>query len=311
MASARHNPRFASLFVTRKCNFGCPYCKSIRQTSKDISLERWKAAIDKLHSFGVRLFTLTGGEPLVRQDVMDIIRYITKDKKSICWLISNFSLIKKDTIDLFINAGLQFITSSFDTLSLCGEKSDQSVLDLLSYAKSKGIIASTLTVVTSQNISEIPAIVDKVTSRGIIFDMGLYQHVGGLFSPDTIELKPDLESVRTLFSYLKKKKRSGLVAPSWSYLNESLALYETLSWKCSSDKDAFIVVNNDGRLMPCQEYSSDVSIFDVQSLNIREWRDQKKELVTFCDGCFYGCYYQKMQVGFIDALFDAWSMLRV
>jgi MoaA/NifB/PqqE/SkfB family radical SAM enzyme len=306
-------PRFASLFVTRKCNCRCSYCKSVNQPFADITLEQWKAVIDRLHAWGVRMFSLTGGEPLMRHDIKEIIEYIAQRKKGVAWMISNFKLMDHAVIDALQRAGLQFLTCSLDSLHDSGEKSGDGALDTLLYAKQKGIIASTLTVVTRDNMEQVPDIAEEAVARGILFDMGLFQHVGGAFSPDDKELKPrSMSQVKDLSQLLKKLKiRTGLVSPSLSYLSEDLALYDAMGWKCPADSDRFLVVNNDGTLMACQEYPGDIAVLDIKDLNDPKWRTWKNSTVLGCNGCFYGCYYQKCKVTCIDALFDLYAMAKV
>jgi MoaA/NifB/PqqE/SkfB family radical SAM enzyme len=313
MTGKKGTPRFASLFVTRKCNLSCAYCKSIDQPFKDIDLATWKQIIDKLYGFGCRLFSLTGGEPLMRKDITDIVRYICKDKKAICWIISNFGLMTEKKIDELAEAGMQFVTCSLDSLTLKGPKSSATVLDLLEFAKNKGIIPSTLTVITKDNIHEVPAILEQITRRGIMFDMGLYQHVGGLFSPSDASLKvTDQKESFSLIKLLEKTKlQHGLVAPSISYLKSCLNHYEKSDWKCSETSDAFLVVNNNGNLMVCQEHDSNINILSFASLTDPVWRKTKRQTVHACKGCTYGCYYQKEHITFTDALWDAWTMLRI
>jgi MoaA/NifB/PqqE/SkfB family radical SAM enzyme len=310
---AGKGPRFASLFITRKCNERCPYCKSINQPYSDITLEKWKAVIDRLHRWGVRIFSLTGGEPLMRPDILDIVEHITIKNRDVAWMISNFKNMDESTIDKLHDAGLQFLTCSLDSLHGQGQKSSAKALDLLGYAKQKGIIASTLTVVTCDNIDEVPSLATEVVSRGILFDIGLFQHVGGAFSPSTAELKPQsMAKISELRKFLMKLKvKTGLVSPSVSYLNESLKLYETMGWKCPDDRDPFLVVNNDATLMPCQEYASDIGILDIKDLSDPKWRQAKRNAVLACKGCFYGCYYQKCRVSLMDVLFDAYAMIKV
>jgi MoaA/NifB/PqqE/SkfB family radical SAM enzyme len=305
-------PRFASLFVTRKCNCACSYCKSINQPYPDISLEQWHAVIDRLHDWGVRIFSLTGGEPLVRKDIPDIVRSIARRKKAVCWMISNFKSVDKTVIDSLYEAGLQFLTCSLDSLDGKGVKSDGGALDLLIYAKKKGIIASTLTVVTKNNLALVPDIAREVTGRGLLFDMGLFQHVGGAFSPADTALKPEsmaeVERLRKALKHLKMT--TGLVSPSWTYLCENLALYDTMAWKCPANRDDYLVVNNNGSLMTCQEYADGPFVLDMKNLRDERWRIAKRATVECCPGCFYGCYYQKSALRPVDLLFDAYAMLR-
>jgi PqqA peptide cyclase len=313
MAGKPGTPRFASLFVTRKCNLACPYCKSVEQPFENIDLNSWKQVIDKLYGFGCRLFTLTGGEPLTRVDIVEIVRYISIEKKAICWMISNFGLMTENKIDELSDAGLQFITCSLDSLSNNGQKSSSSVLELLCYTKKKKIIPSTLTVITNQNISEIPLILNTVIKHGIMFDIGLYQNVGGLFSPSDPSLKLiDKNKLSQLVRLLYRTKlTSGYVAPSLSYLKSIVNRYEKSDWKCSGSTDKYLVINNNGSLMACQEYDTAISIFSISSLDDERWRNEKLRLVQSCKGCFYGCYFQKDCITKADVLFDALTMLRI
>ena len=306
-------PLSASLFITRRCNLSCPYCRAVRHRWKDLNSDEWFAVIDRLHTWGVRLFSITGGEPMIREDTYDIIAHISQTRKAIPWLISNFTTISETKIDRLSEAGLLFLTASLDSLSEIGIKSDESVLDLLEYAKSKGIICTTITVIHRDNIHEIPDIMQKVTERGFIFDVGFYQNVDGLFSSSDSGLKvQDCTLLESLRKHMRKHKiKTGLVAPSWGFLNSDLAMYREMSWKCPATKDSYLVINNDGRLMPCQEYVSNINILDIDSLDNPQWRREKADIVNRCSGCYYGCYYQKVNISPMDALFDVYTMVKV
>jgi MoaA/NifB/PqqE/SkfB family radical SAM enzyme len=306
-------PRFGSLFITRKCNLECPYCKVTSFQFKDLNTDQWQQVIDKLYRWGVRIFSITGGEPLLRKDIHEIIRHISKIRKAIPWLISNFKIMTRNTIDQLADDGLLFLTASLDSLTQTGVKSDSSILDLLSYAKSRGIICSTITVLHQGNYQEIPEIMRKVTERGIIFDLGFFQHIGGMFSPaDSSQKVNDLEALETLREKIRSHKlQTGLVAPSWGFLKTNLQMYREMSWKCPAERDTYLVVNNDGRLMTCQEFLADISVLTIDELDDPRWRTVKKETVQQCRGCFYGCYYQKVNISLIDLILDSYSMLKV
>lgn len=313
MLSSARGPLSASLFITRKCNLKCPYCRAILHKWKDLDTDGWFSVIDKLHAWGIRLYSITGGEPMIRKDIYDIIAHISHTRKAVPWLISNFTTMTKEKIDRLAEAGLLFLTASLDSLSETGVKSDGSILNLLEYAKSKGIICTTITVIHRDNINEITDIMHKVTERGVIFDIGFYQHVGGLFSSSDASLKvSDFALLENIRDKIKKHKiKTGLIAPSWSFLHSDLNLYRTMSWKCPPDKDKYLVINNDGRLMPCQEYVSQVNVLDIESLTDPRWRREKSKIIDRCAGCYYGCYYQKVTISPLDVLFDLYTMAKV
>ena len=311
--SASKGPLSASLFITRKCNLECPYCRTIGHPWKDLNTAEWIEVINKLYSWGVRLFSITGGEPMIRKDIYEIIAHISHTRKAIPWLTSNFTTMTREKINRLADAGLLILVSSLDSLSEIGVKSDSGVLDLLEYAKSRGILCSTISVIHRDNISEIPAIMEEVTGRGIIFDIGLYQHVGGLFSSPGLDLKvQDIARIEELRKIIRRQKlKTGLVAPSWKFLKSDLQMYSEMSWKCPAQKDAFLVINNDGRLMPCQEFVSSVNVLDIDNLWDHRWRQQKAAIVKTCSGCYYGCYYQKVHMSPVDVLLDLYTMLKV
>jgi len=311
--SSSSGPRFGSLFITRRCNLKCPYCKVINFQFEDLNTDQWLQVIDKLYHWGVRIFSITGGEPLLRQDIHEIIKHISQTRKVIPWLISNFKIMTREIIEQLADDGLLFLTASLDSLTQTGVKSDAAILDLLEYARSQGIICSTITVLHQGNFQEIPEIMQRVTERGIIFDLGFFQHVGGMFSSaDPSQKVNDLEALEMLREKIRKHKlQTGLVAPSWGFLKTDLQMYRATSWKCPADRDAYLVVNNDGRLMTCQEYSSDINILTIDNLDDPRWRAAKEATVQKCRGCYYGCYYQKVNISLIDLILDSYSMLKV
>ncbi len=83
------------LLVTNRCNLKCFYCfsKVYKRKMKDLPLEKLFAIIDELVFFGTRYIILEGGEPLLRDDIGDIIDYI-KSKNVVCELITNGYFIR-------------------------------------------------------------------------------------------------------------------------------------------------------------------------------------------------------------------------
>ncbi len=68
----------AYLHVTNICNLNCVGCYSFDRTRncKDkLSLENMKHIIDELHANGVEAITVSGGEPMIRTDLVEIVAY--------------------------------------------------------------------------------------------------------------------------------------------------------------------------------------------------------------------------------------------
>lgn len=60
------------------CNLRCRHCYAAGQQKaeeRELSTEQWKAIIDKLRAAGVPQITFTGGEPTLRQDLVELTEY--------------------------------------------------------------------------------------------------------------------------------------------------------------------------------------------------------------------------------------------
>ncbi|BAL81277.1 GTP 3',8-cyclase MoaA [Caldisericum exile] len=62
--------------VTERCNFRCAYCTSYKddEIAKEPSLSDIEFILKGVYSLGFRKVRITGGEPLLRNDIVDIVR---------------------------------------------------------------------------------------------------------------------------------------------------------------------------------------------------------------------------------------------
>jgi|GEM_PF-2311526 len=68
--------RIVNFTVTNYCNARCVYCSfHLQKDRKIVSLEEARRAIDYLAGIGTGMVSLTGGEPLLNDDLLDIVRY--------------------------------------------------------------------------------------------------------------------------------------------------------------------------------------------------------------------------------------------
>ncbi|MBR4076201.1 MAG: radical SAM protein, partial [Lentisphaeria bacterium] len=76
-------PPHLTLELTAKCNYACPYCycvwhKSGKRPPRDRSTDQWKKILDRCAEDGVKSLSFSGGEPLLRKDLRELIRYAKK-----------------------------------------------------------------------------------------------------------------------------------------------------------------------------------------------------------------------------------------
>lgn len=109
--------------VTDRCDFRCVYCMSEHMNflpkAELLTLEELDRLCSAFIAKGVRKLRLTGGEPLVRRDVMVLIRalgrHIETGALDELTLTTNGSQLARYADDLFA-AGIRRINVSIDTL---------------------------------------------------------------------------------------------------------------------------------------------------------------------------------------------------
>ena len=69
-------PLHVQIEITWKCNWRCVHCYQDDHSLQNLSLEDIIHLIDELYYCGTMHVIITGGEPLVRKDIFEILRYI-------------------------------------------------------------------------------------------------------------------------------------------------------------------------------------------------------------------------------------------
>lgn len=107
--------------ITDRCNLRCTYCMPVEGVEtmphdELLSYEELYSVIEKFVSLGVKKLRITGGEPLVRKDVVKFIEQVAKlDKLEDIAMTTNGLLLKKLALPLK-KAGLHRVNISLDTL---------------------------------------------------------------------------------------------------------------------------------------------------------------------------------------------------
>lgn len=111
----RKLPDLVSVAVTDKCNADCEYCsfKSMKKNQPLLSGDELKGAIRQCQELGAATILLAGGEPLMREDMCDIIASADKDLSQMV-LFTNGYYLKEKAKDLK-KAGLTSVIVSIDS----------------------------------------------------------------------------------------------------------------------------------------------------------------------------------------------------
>ncbi len=109
-------PFMVSYSITTKCNLKCKHCysDSVDQASPgELSTDEAFRLMDDLSRWGIGLLIIDGGEPLCREDMLDVVRYATS--KGIRTTIgSNGTLIDERMAKKMLDAGVMAVAISVD-----------------------------------------------------------------------------------------------------------------------------------------------------------------------------------------------------
>ncbi len=88
--------------ITKKCNLSCLHCISSVGSRRELDKELTLKVIDMLKSWGCQEINFTGGEPLIRKDIFNILEK-AKENKMRVGLLSNGTLINNKNIEQIRN----------------------------------------------------------------------------------------------------------------------------------------------------------------------------------------------------------------
>lgn len=115
-------PLVAECFLTDNCNLRCISCACWReQTRNELTTDEWKNVLSQLAALLIHKVNFTGGEPLLRRDTVELIRYAQTIGIHAIHLNSNAILLTPAKQAEILDAGVRSFNISVDGV---GEKHD-------------------------------------------------------------------------------------------------------------------------------------------------------------------------------------------
>jgi cyclic pyranopterin phosphate synthase len=218
--------------VTDRCNFRCTYCMPLDQyewiDKKEILTFEEITRLAKLFiQFGVEKIRLTGGEPLVRQDLELLVEKLSAldGLRDLC-LTTNGALLA-ERIQRLKNAGLRRVNISIDTLDAdkfkrMTKRGDLTkVLEGIFAAKAAGLAPIKLNAVVERGVNDddILPLVEFSRANGFAMRFIEYMDVGNANSWTSEKLVSKKEIIEKITSRypLKEIGRDQGSAPSVDY----------------------------------------------------------------------------------------------
>jgi AdoMet-dependent heme synthase len=171
--------RLVAWEITRNCNLECVHCRAAATKGPytgELDTKAGFKLLDQIAELGEPIVILTGGEPLLRQDIFEIAAYGTRKNLRMV-MAPNGTLITDKIADKLIDAGIKRISISLDGASKESHDKFRGVkgafdgaLRGIQHAKNAGIEFQINTTITKTNLDQIPAI------QQLAIDLGAVAH---------------------------------------------------------------------------------------------------------------------------------------
>ena len=307
-------PFYCKVYLTRRCNYRCEMCNvwTHGDQSKELPTTEYEKIANVLRQLGIPLVVITGGEPTLRSDLVEIVRIFAKNGFSVRLQSNGNSRLDNKLLQRLADAGLHDLNvsldtldkTSFDALCHCDGALDSAVASLKSAVEilGRGNVAISC-ILSAQNIGNVLDVVRFANSYDIWtiampVMLSREKLADSIFNRQTSLLNemPDNEESRLLFQELQRNRRRLAVLSSSKYLSDMRTMVSSHSrrWSCDAGR-LYFVVREDGGISPCDDLPALLHIFDsdftrqIVSPEIqRAWQAQRSE----CAGCTHGCWHE-------------------
>lgn len=290
------------LTVTRRCNLRCIYCFGTypERKHKDFSTSEIMTVIDDLASCGTKIVSISGGEPLIREDIGEIIAQVKK-RNMLCLINTNGLLVEEKLESL---RRLDTLCIGFDGKEAendlnRGKGSFKKILGGIKAAKSLNLPLHTVCVITKNNINSIDYIIHLAKEMGFTAEFnitcGLLSENDTTYTAKTDEYKG---AVTKIIEYKKKNYPILFSSHSYEFVLNWLNKYNqriffdnvpgALSYvPCYSGRlECFI--DADGSLYPCYQLIGRYPAENIKEVGFRmAWNNLNKNIQckTCCSVC--------------------------
>jgi 12,18-didecarboxysiroheme deacetylase len=161
--------------VTRACNLNCIHCyaQSVdRKHDKELTYDQGLAVIDDLADFGVPVILFSGGEPLMRPDLVELAKYsVGKGVRAV--ISTNGTLISKDKAKEMRDVGLSYVGVSLDGMETVNDRfrgkkgAFRDALAGIKNCQEVGLKVGLRFTINRMNADEIPHIFDLLEDQHI------------------------------------------------------------------------------------------------------------------------------------------------
>jgi len=107
------HPKWVAWETTRRCNLRCVHCRSSSEAqvcgAPDFDTQTAFRVIDNLCAFASPVLVLSGGEPLLREDIFEIAAYGTHKGLRMC-MATNGTLVTDAICERILASGIRMVS---------------------------------------------------------------------------------------------------------------------------------------------------------------------------------------------------------
>lgn len=325
----RRVPLVMNCVLTERCILRCRYCAIWRSASEELGTETWKQLFHQMADAGTERVGLTGGEPMLREDIGALVKSARSVGLTVNLMSSGYAI--KDRLDEL--ADLDFLGISLDGPAdvhdaLRGRGSFAVALEAIEVASGAGISVWTTTVLTRAVCSTLKEFLPILRALGVrsSFQPVMPELAKGR---DFTELVPD----RELFEYAMRQleDQATAIADRWCVLSPGLIRYYQRHWQsdplplplrgsgachpggqpCWAGR-LFGAIDPRGRLRPClhrteEEYSVQCRGVEDSAQFSSAWHQLR---TPDCSGCWCDSYLESNKIYGMD-INSAWHVYRL
>lgn len=161
--------------MTRRCNLKCVHCYSASADidyPDELTTEEGKKLIDDLAAFGSPVILFSGGEPIMRPDLLELAQYAT-DKGLRAVISTNGTLITKDIAAKLRKINLSYVGVSLDGLEKTHDRfrgtkgAFEKAMEGIRNCRDAGIKVGIRFTVNKRNLADVPAMFDLLKQEKI------------------------------------------------------------------------------------------------------------------------------------------------
>lgn len=298
-----NRPYHAQWLLTRRCNYRCRGCDVWREKAnfEEMSTDEVKRGLDVLRDLGVVEIVLSGGNPLLRHDIGEIVDYASRF--FVTTIYDNGSLALKK-VDALRNA--DFVSISLDTLD--EKKFDYirgvngawaNAMNAIETLRNEGIRIGVSPTISQLNLHEILDFTRYFTDRGVPVWYCLYSYDYPSENPlfgigkkaDEFEIldKEGMAEVCDGLIQMKKDRQGVFITDQTLEALKHLFLTGQRTWRCQALR-SFLMVDSMGRVAGCHRNEPVASVLELKDVWNTPKLDELRKTYSKCSQCTYLCY---------------------